>query len=313
MDMDDETYKKALTYGKLAAQAYNWDDQVVAKSLMKLFFAGIDDIVNQDFDTPNYRELDKEKEGDFFDFDSGIDYTVFQDRVAKDYVVAFRGTELVPLGKDWVQDVLQTWGKSRQYEKAVRKIKEVIEKVNLENQKNGTNHQVSLTGHSLGGGLATAVALATGKEAVVFDAAGLTDATIESFGLDPKALEHEDKIININVKGCFVSDPKGNMDKFTLSTPGTVSKQRGTQQYWLESVSERADCRHLPDSWPIVKFYESILAHAWHVYTYQLEKKNWVVVDHDDDHRDVSTAPGKRTAPKPVTPVVASKKQRTTK
>jgi len=80
-------------------------------------------------------------------------------------VLSFRGTDDPNDGTDWWDNILQggfgvTTG---QYDKAMQLAKEL--KNILPN--------FTVTGHSLGGGLATAAALASDKEAVVFNPAGL--------------------------------------------------------------------------------------------------------------------------------------------
>jgi len=50
---------------------------------------------------------------------------------------------------------------------------------------------VVFTGHSLGGGLASAAALATDSSGVTFNAAGLSDQTLETLGFNPNEVrEH---------------------------------------------------------------------------------------------------------------------------
>jgi hypothetical protein len=85
------------------------------------------------------------------------------------YVVAFRGTE----GKsDWISNAKQAFGQSSDhYKKALIIGQQIV--------RSG-NQNVTLTGHSLGGGLASATAIASGQDAVTFNAAGLSDATIRN-------------------------------------------------------------------------------------------------------------------------------------
>jgi hypothetical protein len=84
------------------------------------------------------------------------------------YVIAFRGSQSK---SDFVADVKQAFGGGTDhYQKAL----EIGKKLTL----SGAN--VTLTGHSLGGGLASATAVASGRDAVTFNAAGLSDATINS-------------------------------------------------------------------------------------------------------------------------------------
>jgi hypothetical protein len=85
------------------------------------------------------------------------------------YVVAFRGTE----GKsDWIANAQQAFGKSSDhYSKALN----IGQQIAISGNQN-----VTLTGHSLGGGLASATAIASGQDAITFNAAGLSDATIRN-------------------------------------------------------------------------------------------------------------------------------------
>jgi hypothetical protein len=94
------------------------------------------------------------------------------------YVVAFAGTDPTQLG-DLGADIEQGLGfSSPQYEMARSLGVRLTERL---------GDDVVFTGHSLGGGLASFAALATGGTAVTFNAAGLHDETIRSAGLDPAA------------------------------------------------------------------------------------------------------------------------------
>jgi hypothetical protein len=75
--------------------------------------------------------------------------------------------------------------------------------------------------------------MTTGKKAIVFDAAGLSDITInninEKYLLD--ILQHENELVlNINVEGCLVSDWDKKRTKYTL---GPSCKQHDPQ-IWFE-------------------------------------------------------------------------------
>lgn len=100
------------------------------------------------------------------------------------YVVAYRGSEVG--GKpseymDWVNNGQQGLGMdSAQYSSAIELAKRA-------EQVFGDGN-VALTGHSLGGGLASAASLATGASAVTFNASGLSNATLESLGFNPNAV-----------------------------------------------------------------------------------------------------------------------------
>ena len=82
------------------------------------------------------------------------------------YTIAFRGTEN---GSDWKANVRQGTGQeSIHYRNALAIGRQIA--------RSGAD--VEMTGHSLGGGLASAAALASGRHADTFNAAGLHDTTI---------------------------------------------------------------------------------------------------------------------------------------
>ncbi|MBO9623379.1 MAG: DUF2974 domain-containing protein [Sphingomonas sp.] len=84
------------------------------------------------------------------------------------YVVSFRGSTDA---SDWKANAQQALGlPSDQYARALM----VAKALGRHPEAN-----VTITGHSLGGGLASAAALASGRDATTFNAAGLSDATIE--------------------------------------------------------------------------------------------------------------------------------------
>ena len=276
-NLTETEYKIALDRAKLASQTYDWDDYLVAETGMNLF-SGIDDIKNQDFSTPNYLEV--AEGGGYIDwvFTNGLDYKVFENSDTGDLVLSFRGTEPLSI-VDWAADIEQALlGQSDQYEKAIdvaRSIQSDIDEYNTANGLTGEDAvELSFTGHSLGGGLATAAALATGNEATVFDAAGLSQATIDNFALDIGNAAH---ITNFNVQGDALSDYNGQMDDTTFGSFITEQKQYG-ETFWLQGVNEQADFGGwlVPDDNFVVEQAEAVLNHAWHVFTYQLENELFV-------------------------------------
>jgi hypothetical protein len=86
-----------------------------------------------------------------------------------EYVVAFRGSTS---GGDWASNLRQGIGLSSDH---YRRALYIGSKLALAADAN-----VSITGHSLGGGLASAAAIASGREASTFNSAGLSDATVDA-------------------------------------------------------------------------------------------------------------------------------------
>jgi Lipase (class 3) len=87
-----------------------------------------------------------------------------------EFVVAFRGSTSDK--SDWISNLRQGIGlNSDHYSRALR--------IGQQLARSG-NARVTLTGHSLGGGLASAAAIASGRNATTFNAAGLSDATIRT-------------------------------------------------------------------------------------------------------------------------------------
>lgn len=83
-----------------------------------------------------------------------------------EYTVAFRGSSA---GEDWSNNARQALGlNSESYAKALQIGRQIAR----------SDEQVSFTGHSLGGGLASAAAIASGRHADTFNAAGLHADTI---------------------------------------------------------------------------------------------------------------------------------------
>ena len=84
-----------------------------------------------------------------------------------EYVYAFAVTEDF---KDWVQNGFQLIGLSSQYSQSYKNTERVIENIG--------NNELTLVGHSLGGGLASYSAIKTGNKAITFNAAGVSTLTI---------------------------------------------------------------------------------------------------------------------------------------
>jgi len=109
------------------------------------------------------------------DFEDGsFAAAIYKNKQTGEYVLAFRGTDDL---KDWGDNALQSRGMAtKQYRLAVELAKKVRNAL--------PNENLTITGHSLGGGLATAAALAIGAEATVFNPAALHPKTAKKLGLD---------------------------------------------------------------------------------------------------------------------------------
>lgn len=108
---------------------------------------------------------------------SGLTSVIYRDDRGR-HVLAFAGTFRTSL-RSWHTNFSQGMGlPARQYVLAGRLGK--LARVAF-------GDELVITGHSLGGGLATAAALKSGAPAVIFNGAGLADQTIRGLGLDPPA------------------------------------------------------------------------------------------------------------------------------
>ncbi len=116
---------------------------------------------------------------------AGFDAAIYQNDQGQ-YVVAFRGTDnwAPGQGSDLDDNLGQGLGfESGQYQDAIA-LGKIAERV-------FGDGNVVFTGHSLGGGLASAAALATDSSGVTFNAAGLSDQTLETLGFNPNEVrEH---------------------------------------------------------------------------------------------------------------------------
>ena len=103
---------------------------------------------------------------------------LFEDPGTGRYVLAFRGTDD---GGDWTDNGRNVLGmNSEQYARAVR----LVERVNRQLDRHRPGSELELTGHSLGGGLATLAAVAVDRPATVFNAAAVHPDTARWNGQD---------------------------------------------------------------------------------------------------------------------------------
>lgn len=121
------------------------------------------------------------------------------------YVVAYAGTDPSEF-PDIKADATQAFGlDTKQYNQAISLAKKA--------EVAFGDGNVVFTGHSLGGGLASAAALATDASAVTFNAAGLSNGTLRDLGFNPNAARDQ------------VAD-SGQVRRYTVnSDPLTLAQQ----------------------------------------------------------------------------------------
>lgn len=134
--------------------------------------------------------------------DSGFYSALYYDKNDKSYILGARGTEMeMPaVLKDGKTNGLQALGFSeRQYAEAVALADHVYPKL---------NGNVLFTGHSLGGGLASAMALSVkGGRAITFNAAGISEGTIALHHLD--TTDAESRVTAYFVRGEILHSAQG--------------------------------------------------------------------------------------------------------
>jgi len=141
------------------------------------------------------------------------------------YVVAFRGSQT---GEDWLNNFQQGTGlDSESYNKALA----------IGQRLSRSDAPVVLTGHSLGGGLASAAAVASGRPADTFNAAGL----------------HGDTIADASRIASAATRTPGTVEAFHVPGEALTAAQRGTDG-WLWGRADLPNAygasHELPDAVP---------------------------------------------------------------
>jgi uncharacterized Zn-binding protein involved in type VI secretion len=121
-------------------------------------------------------DLPPELRNSTFESGTGFYSALYRSEIDGHYVLTFRGTEMTTW-QDWVNGNSQNLGlPAAQYAQAIALAQQV-------HAVYGDN--MAITGHSLGGGLASAASLATGVPADTFNASGVHTNTYLGYGLDP--------------------------------------------------------------------------------------------------------------------------------
>lgn len=169
-----------------AAQARGTDPQWTLDNDMAKLSA---DVYNAPSDTPigegGWTRVDQDtldaagiRPNELVDPETGFQAAIYTDGQGK-VVVAFAGTDPTSVD-DWINNAQQGVGlNSEQYDQAISLGQRVVNEFGAQN--------VVFTGHSLGGGEASAAALATGSPAVTFNAAGIGSETLSQVGLSQEA------------------------------------------------------------------------------------------------------------------------------
>ncbi|WP_081373308.1 RHS repeat domain-containing protein [Xylanibacter ruminicola] len=129
-----------------------------------------------------------------FNTKSGLRSALYERTINKitEYAYVTAGTEDI---KDAQEDIKQLYGASRQYRESVDNAKQLNETL--------ANSELTYVGHSLGGGLAAANALATDRNAITFNAAAISKNTKNLLRLPTTT--SKGRIFNIVVKGEIVN------------------------------------------------------------------------------------------------------------
>lgn len=161
-----------------------------------------------------------------------------------EYIYATQGTNPDSMN-DWINNIQQILGESPQYEQSVGFAEQYAD--------NEAYQGVSFTGHSLGGGLASANALKTGGKAVTFNAAGLSNATKEKFDLTNKtanisayvvqgeAVDYYQSMVGLKAEGNVTYLPAVYVPQLPLTKVDDAYRlYQRVQNHMMEAVVQRS-------------------------------------------------------------------------
>lgn len=171
----------ALTHARLAQGAYtnvdfdNPENNSEIDGFKPVSAERAEEILGKDWK----KLLDQDEKNGFY-------ATLYEDKNGN-MVVAYRGTDPGAGINDIKEDYMQAMGlSSDQYNASVKLAKKVQDAKNAGDIKG----DVSITGHSLGGGLATIAGAATGYPTYTYNAAAVHEKTYERNGIDANNTKH---------------------------------------------------------------------------------------------------------------------------
>jgi hypothetical protein len=206
------TYNNPILYTDPDGRCPDCPDEVYVPLANHVYGASVGSVTNNGWEVVSVTNNDSGLQGALYKgtADSGFE---------GEYIYATAGTQ--DLGKDGIADVKQAFGTSKQYSESVS----IAE--GLSEEYTG----VSFTGHSLGGGLASANALATEGKAVTFNAAGLSGATKKNLGLSGNVADITAYIVS--------GEP---LDKFQRNVG---LRAEGNHKIFLPSIGKNAVDKHM--------------------------------------------------------------------
>lgn len=148
-------------------------------------------------------------------YQNGLQSELFEKTIngKTEYVYAYAGTNSF---EDVLEDIAQLAGVSPQYKTAINNAKTLSNELG--------HNELTFVGHSLGGGEAAAASMATGRSAITFNPASVSQVTTFSnnLGITSKITNYRTKGINHGrTKYIFGGDPISNIqDNLGIGAPG---------------------------------------------------------------------------------------------
>lgn len=147
--------------------------------------------------------------------DQGFDVTIFRNKDTGEYTISFQGTNDT---SDVITDISQGLfgNNSRQFE--------IAKNIGLALSLLPEDCKVNITGHSLGGALASIASLVSGKPAITVNAMGVPRDWMESHGLLEKYNNHDYQITALISANDLLNHAQkvAENSKFIFSGPGTA-------------------------------------------------------------------------------------------